>query len=102
MLKLTSNVTFVLYVFAVHFLFGCLRFGVLLSILRRACDNLLFLFSVFSLKVQSCKLYNNRYMIASTQITTTETFAFIVGLVFKLLSCKVFFINRKAKEIFKK
>ena len=25
-----------------------------------------------SLKVQSCKLYNNKYMIASTQITNTE------------------------------
>ena len=29
------------------------------------------------LKVQSCKLYNNKYMIASTQITNAETFAFI-------------------------
>ena len=36
------------------------------------------------LKVQSCKLYNNKYMIALTQITNTETLAFIAVLVFKL------------------
>ena len=29
------------------------------------------------LKVQSCKLYNNKYMIALTQITNSEIFAFI-------------------------
>ena len=29
------------------------------------------------MKVQSCKLYNNKYMIASIQITDTEIFAFI-------------------------
>ena len=46
------------------------------------------------LKVQSCKLYNNKYMIASTQITNTEIFAFIAVLVFKLLSRKVLFIKR--------
>ena len=34
-------------------------------------------------------------MIASTQITNTETFAFIAVLVFKLLSRKVLFINKK-------
>ena len=27
---------------------------------------------IVSLKVQSCKLYNNKYMIASTQITNTD------------------------------
>ena len=32
---------------------------------------------------------------ASTQITNTEIFAFIAVLVFKLLSRKVLFINRK-------
>ena len=47
------------------------------------------------LKAQSCKLYSNKYMIASTQITNTEIFAFIAVLVFKLLSWKVLFINRK-------
>ena len=36
------------------------------------------------LKVQSCKLYNDRYMIASTQITNAEIFAFIAVPVFKL------------------
>ena len=55
-----------------------------------------------SLKVQSFKLYNymelfhdNKYMVASTRITNTNIFAFIVALVFKLLSRKVLFINRK-------
>ena len=43
------------------------------------------------LKVQPCKLYNNKYMIVSTRITNTEIFAFIVVLVFKLLSHKVLF-----------
>ena len=47
------------------------------------------------LKVQSCNLYNNKYMIASTQITNTEIFAFIAVLDFKLLRRKVLFINRK-------
>ena len=50
------------------------------------------------LKVQSCKLYNNKYMIASTQITDTEIFAFIAVLVFKLMSRKVLFINTKDKR----
>ena len=48
-----------------------------------------------NLKVQSCKLYNNKYMIASTEITNTEIFAFIAFLVFKLSSRKVLFINNK-------
>ena len=47
------------------------------------------------LKVQSCKLYNNKYMIALTQVTNIEILAFIAVLVFKLLSRKVLFINRK-------
>ena len=34
-------------------------------------------------------------MIASTQITNAEIFAFISALVFKILSRKVLFINRK-------
>ena len=37
-------------------------------------------------------------MIAATQITNTEIFAFIAVLVFKLLSGKVLFINRKDKK----
>ena len=47
------------------------------------------------LKVQSFKLYNNKYMIAPTQKANTVIFAFIALLVFKLLRGKVFFINRK-------
>ena len=34
-------------------------------------------------------------MIASTQITNSDIFAFIAALVFKLMSRKVLFINRK-------
>ena len=34
-------------------------------------------------------------MITTTQITTTEIFAFLAVLVFKLMSRKVMFINRK-------
>ena len=41
------------------------------------------------LKVQPCKLYNNKYMTVSTQITNTEIFAFVTALVFNLLSRKV-------------
>ena len=48
-----------------------------------------------SLKAQSCKLYNNKYMIASTQIINTDIFLFIAVPVFKLLGRKVLFINRK-------
>ena len=51
-----------------------------------------------ALKVQSYKLYDNKYMIASTQITNTEIFTFIAVLVFKLLSRKVLFINRKGNR----
>ena len=54
------------------------------------------------LKVHSCKLYNNKYMIAPTQVTNTEIFAFIAIVVLKLLSRKVLFINRKTIETVKK
>ena len=47
------------------------------------------------LKVQSCKLCDNKYMITSTQISNTESFAFIAALVFKVLSRKVLFISRR-------
>ena len=50
---------------------------------------------VLESKVQSCKLYNYKYMIASTQITNTENFTFIALLASNLLSSKVLFINRK-------
>ena len=46
------------------------------------------------LKVQSWKLYNNKYDCFNT-ITNTEIVAFVAVLVFKLLSRKVLFINRK-------
>ena len=42
-----------------------------------------------------CKLYNNKYTIASIQMTSNEILAFITVLVFKLLNRKVLFINKK-------
>ena len=48
-----------------------------------------------NLKVESCKLYNNKYIMASTEITNTGFFAFIVALAFKLFSVYVLFINRR-------
>ena len=53
------------------------------------------------LKLQSYKSYNNKYMIASTQITNIEIFAFIAVLVFNLLNRKVLFINRKDNKLLK-
>ena len=50
---------------------------------------------MIALKVQSCKLYNNKYIIALTQITNTEIFAFKAVVVFKLLNHEVLFTNRK-------
>ena len=47
------------------------------------------------LKVQSCKLYNNKYKIVSAKITNTEISSFIAVLLFKLLSRKVLLINRE-------
>ena len=41
------------------------------------------------------KLYDNKYWIASTQITNTEILAFIAVIVVKLLRRKVLFMNRK-------
>ena len=48
-----------------------------------------------NLKVQLCRSYNNKYMMASIQMTYTENFILIAALVFKLLSRKVLFTNRK-------
>ena len=45
--------------------------------------------------LQSCKLWNNKHMIASTQITNTEIFAFITVLIFKLLNRRVLLTNRE-------
>ena len=39
-------------------------------------------------------------MITATQITNTEIFTFIAALIFKLLSRKVLFINRKDNKNF--
>ena len=50
------------------------------------------------LKVQSCKLRNNKYIIALTQIRNIENFAFITLLIFELLSRKILFVNRKDKN----
>ena len=50
---------------------------------------------ITDLKVQSWKLFSEKYMIALTQITNTEIFAFIDILVFKLWSRKVLFRNKK-------
>ena len=50
---------------------------------------------MFCLKVQSCKLYNNKYIIASAQVINPEIFAFLAGQVFKLLSQKVLFHKKK-------
>ena len=55
-----------------------------------------------TLKIQSCKLYNKQYIIASTQITSTEIFAFIAILVFNLLNCKFLFIKEKTIATVKK
>ena len=56
----------------------------------------------FYLKVQSCKLNNNKYMIASTQITNTEIFGFIVLLLCKLSSRKFCLSTEKTIETVKK
>ena len=48
------------------------------------------------LKVQACKLYDNKYMIASTQITNTEIFAFIAVLDFN--ESEILFIKRKVSR----
>ena len=53
------------------------------------------------LKVQSCKLYNNQYIIASTQITNTEVVTFTALLVLQLLSHKVLLIKEKREAVVK-
>ena len=63
--------------------------------LSKASKTKYHLIMVLYLKVQSCKLHNNNYVITSTQITNIEIFAFIAVLVFKLLSAKVLFVNQK-------
>ena len=48
-------------------------------------------------KLQLCRLYINKYMIASTHITSTKTFTFSIVLVLQLLSRKVLFLNLKRR-----
>ena len=55
---------------------------------------MLFHLNQFLLKVQSFKSYDNKYMIASTQITNTDIFAFITVLVNKSLIRNDLFINK--------
>ena len=47
------------------------------------------------LKVQPCKLSNNKDNIASAQMTNTEIFTFIILQTLKLLKRNFLFINRK-------
>ena len=54
-----------------------------------------------TLKVQSCKLCNNKHMTASTQITNTEMFAFISVLVSNLFNRKVLVLNRFSRVLLK-
>ena len=54
-----------------------------------------------NLKVQSCKLYNKKYnMIALTQITNSEIFAFIAVLVLSYWTVKIYLPTWKAIETF--
>ena len=63
---------------------------------NKMLSNLIFITHFWkNLAPWSCELYNNKCMIASTQIANTEIFPFAAALVFKLLTCKVLFINRK-------
>ena len=48
------------------------------------------------LKVHSCKLYNNKCMVASIQITNTELFAFIAALVY-FIEQKSFVFKKKSQ-----
>ena len=48
-----------------------------------------------NLKVQPCKLFNNKYVIASIHIPNSENFAFIAVRVFTLLRRKALFTNKK-------
>ena len=48
-----------------------------------------------SIKGTIMKIIYHRYIIASIEITNIEIFAFIAVLVFKLLSHKLLFINKK-------
>ena len=51
--------------------------------------------SFVNFKGRVMQLFNNKHIIASTQIKKTEIFTFITVLVPRLLHGKVLFINRK-------
>ena len=55
-----------------------------------------------TLKLRSCRLYNNKYMIVLTQITNTEIFALKAVLSFKLLSFFKLLKSEKTVETVKK
>ena len=54
-----------------------------------------------NLKVQSCKLYKDKCMVAPTQITNTQIFSFLAVLDFKLLSRKVVYKQKRRKKLLK-
>ena len=56
----------------------------LISVVYRSYKNFTLEHFSIALKVQSCILYNNKYGIASTQITNSEIFALVAVLIFKL------------------
>ena len=57
---------------------------------------------ICDLKVQSCMLYNSKYMITSMQITNTEIFAFIVVLFLSYWTVKLCLQTEKTIETVKK
>ena len=57
---------------------------------------------MIALKMQSCKLYNNKYIIAFRQVTITEIFAFKAVVFFKLLNHDVLLQTGKTVETVKK
>ena len=57
---------------------------------------------MIALKMQSCKLYNNKYIIAFTQVTITEIFVFKAVVFFKLLNHDVLLQTGKTVETVKK
>ena len=56
--------------------------------------------NIFNIMLCVCYIFhfNNKYMIALTQITNTEIFPFIAVLVFKLLSPKVLFVYKLKRQ----
>ena len=62
---------------------------------KSSTNNFFTLYRFWLLKVQLCKLYNNKYIITSTQTRNTEIFAFTALRVFKLLTRKILLTNRK-------